>query len=87
MTSSSILHANYVIWLICKLGSKTKIFMQITKRSTYYVVRIKFLFFFFSFSRNQIVILTVFVCVGVSAIGVSLHPYLNKDTLIEPLSA
>ena len=31
--SSNSLHANDVIWLICKLSSKAKIFMQITKPS------------------------------------------------------
>ena len=34
MMSSNILHANDVIGMICKLGSKAKIFMQITKTST-----------------------------------------------------
>ena len=34
MTSSNSLHANDIIRLICKLGSKAKIFMQITKTST-----------------------------------------------------
>ena len=34
VASSNILHANDVIWLICKLESKAKIFMQITKTST-----------------------------------------------------
>ena len=34
MTLSSILHANDVIWLVCKLGSKAKVCMQITKTST-----------------------------------------------------
>ena len=34
MTLCNILHANDVIWLICKLGSREKIFMQITKTST-----------------------------------------------------
>ena len=33
MTSSYSFNANDVIWLICKLGSKTKIFMQITNTS------------------------------------------------------
>ena len=34
MKSFVNLHANDVIWLIYKLGSKVKIFMQITKTST-----------------------------------------------------
>ena len=33
MTLPYSLHANDVIWLICKLGSKAQVFMQITKTS------------------------------------------------------